>query len=304
MIKKRNLFNVIEFFNENEIHKYTKLLEKVINEFLSDYLPEVKYEEFICNYTNHESITMKIIAYRFYLELININFFDIVISKLVNLNIFKKNEIKKHPVFYLRISSPDKSINSLLESQPHYDRSYNLFAYSYWLALKNINQSTGGLCFFNQSSEIKTMFEVPWGEPNRFNFDKYYQSHNIIDPIIRNSIIHPNLRAGKAYMFDSNVLHGATKPLSDIRISFDFRFLTKNEILKANKRVQKIINFFNDDPCSIILKNLLLFGDEKILLKYNNSLKIKNDIKPLINNYEFLNPNKKIHWSIENSFIT
>jgi hypothetical protein len=241
---------------------------------------------------------MKAAAYRFASPEIMKELFDSVISE-GGLNL---KDYLLHPVFYLRISKPNLTNNALLDSQPHYDRSFGIYSYSFWLALEDASIESGGLCFFHDS--VEDIFKIDWNSPNKYNYDKYLEDHKNIDSKISNKIIYPNIKAGSAYKFDSNILHAATKSLSEVRLSFDFRIVEKNKLIDADDRTKKIFYSFNDNIALSNAKNLKLLGDEigmnRLISKYElNPL----DFSFLTPKTDILIPKNKLSWRTEYSWI-
>lgn len=191
-----------------------KRAEDTLAEIHDDYFSQKSFEAFRVEHMGHESLVMKLVAYRF---------FSMDIAKRLR-DLLDLPDMLIHPVFYLRFSYPgtyysEKQRGAFLDSQPHYDTSYGLNARTYWLALEDIDEETGGLCSFS-SQEILNHF--PSGEKNRYNLDKYWDAASEIDPMLRLGTVAPSIRAGDILTFDSNMLHGATKPQSRRRISLDF----------------------------------------------------------------------------------
>lgn len=302
MLKKQS---VIELFDESEISKYRRLFFETIDEIKNDYFNEISTREFTESYINFESVVMKAIGYRFYLKILNDSFFDQVSEKVKYVNKENNSEYLRHPIFYTRIAYPEKNISdlSLLSSQPHYDRSYDLYAYTLWLALENIDMETGGLCFFNNNEQVDKFFKVKWGEKNKYNFDLYEANHNEIDPLIHDKIIHPKLNAGQAYLFDSNILHCGTRSKSKNRVSFDFRFVNKKALEKTDVKTKTLFDLFSNKPHEILSKNLFLIGDYIAANKINSNVESSLPYELVNSKLDIKIPNQKLSWRFENSFI-
>ena len=268
-----------------------------IDSIYYDYFSNESYESFQENHLFHESVVMKCAAYRFASPEVTKELFSAAIRACE----FNEEDYIFHPVFYLRISKPTIN-NALLDSQPHYDRSFGLFAYSFWLALEDASTDTGGLCFFEDS--VESFFKVDWNEPNIYNYDKYMCNYKEIDALIKGMIIPPELDAGAAYMFDSNTLHGATKPKTAVRLSFDFRIAEKSSVSDLDLRSKTIFNTYKDGVALSNAKNLRLLGDfigaERLQKKYLLSASLINNINA---HTDISLPKNKLSWRTEYSWI-
>jgi hypothetical protein len=99
-------------------------------------------------------------------------------------------------------------------------------------------------------------------------------------------------------------LHAATKSLSEVRLSFDFRIVEKNKLIDADDRTKKIFYSFNDNIALSNAKNLKLLGDEigmnRLISKYElNPL----DFSFLTPKTDILIPKNKLSWRTEYSWI-
>jgi len=290
-----------DIFTSKEIILYRDIYNSVKKTLINDY----GLVDFNNYYSNHESPTMKAIAYRFYGKLLETNFFQAAEIALKE----NRNEddvtYLRHPIFYARTSYPNSNINDLplLEGHPHFDRAYLIPAYSLWLALDIVNKETGGLCFFDQTDEIVDLFNVGWGNLNKFSYDTYIKNHKKLDVILKNNILHPNLNEGQAYIFNSYTLHGSTRPLTKRRLSFDFRFVRKNDLLKCAPLSIRLVEAFNNDPLDILSKNMFLIGD------YIEAKRLNSKIESLFSNIhvnkvaDITVKNQKMNWRLENSFL-
>ena len=166
---------------------------KYLNVLRNDYL-KIDDKSFYNDFVFHESVLMKCLAYRFADETLWLTlkkkllpYLERVLHKK-NLNI---DDFFIHPLFYCRLSDPKyKNENSntshFLDSQPHYDRSFNLEAFTFWLALEEINKETGGLCFFEIDENIKNITE--WTKEHPDYSDYHSQKNNIYLNIVSNSM--------------------------------------------------------------------------------------------------------------------
>jgi hypothetical protein len=211
--------------------------EATLREVHQDYFPQKSFGAFRMEHLGHESLVMKLVAYRFFtMDIAN------------RLRALVGPEMLIHPVFYLRFSYPDihyseKQRAAFLDSQPHYDTSYGLDAQTFWLALDDVDEETGGLCSFS-TQEIHDHF--PSGETNRYNLDRYWDAAADLDPMLRLGTVAPAIAAGDILTFDSSMLHGATKPITRKRISLDFRLIPQDTFI-IDRGVRRIFDAVNED---------------------------------------------------------
>lgn len=226
--------------------------ETILSQIHQDYFPQKSFETFKVDHLGHESLVMKLVAYRFFtMDIAN------RLRELVGPGMLI------HPVFYLRFSYPDTNYSTaFLDSQPHYDTSYNLNAQTFWLALCDIDTESGGLCSFN-SEEIHDHF--PAGETNRYNLDRYWDAAPEIDPMLREGTVSPAIQAGDILTFDSSMLHGATKPISRKRISLDFRLMPKQLLVGKDSTVKNIFYAVNEDLDDCNKRNIAAYSRQDIL---------------------------------------
>lgn len=245
--------------------EYTKELSdrasQCLHQLHQDYLPQISTEDFFCNYMGHTSVYAKLLAYRFFTTEIFLKLRDRIQNKVKGL--YGPGELLLHPIFYLRFAfpgnmSPVKYRDSFLGSQPHYDRAYSLYAFSFWTALENIDEQTGGLCFFS-SKEVIDVFKP--GVKNRYNLDLYNEAAAKLDPLIKSAYVQPSLLPGSILTFDSNTLHGATKPTTKDRVSMDFRLVWASEVEKGDPKTREIVRVFNTSPTYCNAMNLLSLKD-------------------------------------------
>ncbi len=249
--------------------------QECIKELHVDYFAEKSFMEFCCEHLGHVSIAAKILAYRYF----NTDIFRKLYQSLVPLaeNVYGAEDLVLHPIFYLRYTFPELPQTeqhrlAFLDSQPHFDRSYGIKAFTFWIALVDIDDQTGGLCYF---TDPKVVAEFSAGEKNRYNMDGYFENAVQVDSSLKPVAIQPHLKKGGVLTFDSNVLHGATKPKSKWRISFDVRLIPKEELLRADPRVQRTINLFHRSPTLCNANNLLFLGDYKGAARHFQSLSME-----------------------------
>ena len=230
-----------------------------------EYFYDMSTSEFEQKYLFHESVVMKCATHRVF----DNDLFSLIRTRIENIffqdSSYKELKFDFHPVFYARITKSNvivdyRRLHAALDSQPHFDRTYNTNALSFWVALERIGQETGGLCFFNPTPEIKSTFRIKKNSLNRFNMNLYLDNYKTIDSLLVNHIIHPDINSGEAYLFDSTILHGATKPINKMRVSFDFRIITEDRGSKNLER-DTITEVFNRHIDLSNAMNLLYLGD-------------------------------------------
>jgi len=271
-----------------------------VDSIFLDFFRQSQYETFELEHLYHEAVVMKAAAYRFAKPDVMNKLFTAAVQALG----YCADDFLIHPVFYLRQSKPrgESPNGALLDSQPHYDRSFGAHAESFWLALEDANRETGGLCFFCGPAE--ELFKIEWGESNRFNYDGYVLNSKAIDPLIKDHIIHPSLPAGFAYHFDSDTLHAATKPESAARLSFDFRIVRKSVVSTLDERSKLIIYKFNDNIALSNAKNLKILGDDLGVADLVNYFDLdREEIKNIPSQFSITKPFGKVAWRSEYSWI-
>jgi hypothetical protein len=276
-------------------------VNSIVDAIYNDYFSKISRNIFNTKYLDSESVVSKCIAYRFAEPEVLNNIFSKTLQK------FKYNlkDYCLHPIFYVRKSfyNNNNKSNSILETQPHYDNSYSVFANTCWLALANVNKNTGGLCFFKNDKNIERLFKMPFKERNKYNFEKYYSDANKIDKIIKKKIIFNNLKKGGVCIFDSKKLHGGIRGKNSIRMSFDFRFYHKNQLIKTSAKNRKILNFFRENHAYSNAKHLFILGDkigsEYYIKKYNLDKQMVESTAPRKN----LKKDLKMHWSDEYAWL-
>ena len=278
---------------------------RIIFNIYCDYFSHITYEEFEAQNLFHESVVMKCAAYRFAdPELLQSILYP---NAIKHTNLFTTENTLIHPIFYLRKSKKyatesDRKDDYFLDGQPHYDRSFNMPAQSFWLALRDANIQTGGLCFFKEG--LDQLFHIKWGNKNKYSTALYQSEYQKLDPSIIPRVIHPDIKSGGAYTFNSNELHGSTKPISGTRLSFDFRILLSSELEKTDERSKRLILTFNDNIALSNAKNLFSIGDVKGANKYIKNYKLNpEDIVSIKQLHVAPKSSQLLHWSAEYSFI-
>lgn len=238
---------------------------KCVNEIYEDYFTKKKsFTQFLEENMGHTSLVAKCLAYRFFSsEIFNRLRSDLraPIEK-----IYGCTDYVMHPIFYYRMSyaslyREERHRNAFFDSQPHYDRSFNLHAFSFWMALEDVDSESGGLCYFDNQETIDIF--KPVNGKNVYNYDKYLESAHEVDLWVRPNTVQPHLPAGSLFTFNSDLLHAATKPTTRRRLSCDFRMLPVSEVQKADPATARIIQEFNRSPSFSNALNLLLLGDNR-----------------------------------------
>ena len=254
--------------NEIETKKFNELINSEMVQLYKDYEnTETTFEDF-CNQTIwHESIGMKILANRLLLKL-GPKWIEEKLKTAIK-KIDPDSQYYLHPIFYLRITSPEIShehtiSSALFDSQPHYDRSFGLKAFSFWIALVDVAEDTGGLCFFNKHKNVEKLFPSQQ-RINKYDSTNYLRHHDFVDKQMYRFVQHPKLSSGQAYVFSWYDLHGATKPIDKKRISFDIRIHDQMILNKENKPF--ILYAFQRSINLSMLLSLYQYGDEEFFIK-------------------------------------
>lgn len=264
--KVANLLNNIEseFFHNVAINEVEQLYKdyKFENENFNDFCEKTIW---------HESIGMKILATRILLKA-GPNWIHDKLNLAMN-NFDPNQKYFLHPIFYFRMTSPNINHkhtikDALFDSQPHYDRSFGIKAFSFWLALVDINDETGGLCFFKKGSSVNELFPSE-SKINQYDSTKYVKNHRFVDKAMSNHIKRPKLKKGQAYVFSWYDLHGATKPASKQRISFDIRVHDLN--VQEKDQNPFILYAFQRSATLSIFLSLYEYGDKEFFTQ-NKSL--------------------------------
>ncbi len=280
-----NLIHLTSVLPIDYVNILRKRAEEELNIMYQDYFAGKKFSDFQNSHLGHESLVMKLVAYRFMTT-------ETKQELILRLNshvkkIYGGSDFLFHPVFYLRFSFPGVYYSkehqaAFLDSQPHFDRSFNVNAFSFWLALDDVDEESGGLCSF-QGHEVQEHFKLSDEGRNRYNYNGYLEASAAIDPVLRRSTVAPAIRSGDMLTFDSTLLHGATKPYSRRRVSFDFRLVSKKELSSASVTVKRMFEEINSDLDLCNAKNLMVLGDSL------GSSRILRQIGNLRKNDEILN---------------
>ena len=298
------------------IDRLVKRADEVIRGIHADYFADKSYKEFLSGHFHKESVMAKVASIRFASGGVLGELKDAVVP--VAREVYKDEEYTFHPIFYLRLSAPDffqseRQDVALLDSQPHYDRPFGLKAYTFWLALEEANYETGCLCSFTKK-EIHEHFECPWEEKNRYNYDRYLEVAAEIDPMLSEGIYSPGAKPGDLLSFDWTVLHGATRPQTRRRLSFDFRLVPRSHLATSPTGSVRVIDAMEEsvDICNV--NNLILIGDfigaSRILNDLGNSSKTRelNNIADAflhrVPDASMLAPGANFSWRQEYEWLT
>ncbi|MEQ8733915.1 MAG: phytanoyl-CoA dioxygenase family protein [Rhodospirillaceae bacterium] len=277
---------VVDLLSIDEVSEFAASAEQEIKSMKEDYFNDLSDEKFGADYIFHESVIMKALAYRW----ATADRFDLLAEKAVaalnnsnNVREACRDDFLVHPIFYLRQSKPgyvrdNIKRQALLDGQPHYDRAFGVFAFTFWVALRDASIETGGLAFFKNSNELDKEFKIDWGDRNKYNYDKYVDACSSLDQLLSETLIHPRIDAGSAYLFHSNILHGSTKALKDTRLSFDFRLIHKDDLNTASKEDQYLIMKFNEDINLSHCYGLHFLGDSKGIERHPSRSDVVNNI--------------------------
>ena len=271
---------------------------------------------FHAQFVFHEAVIMKCAAFRFATSALLANLKQRLVPEVIRfqqdagMEPDTSESLLVHPILYFRVTQPGnvqspEQADAFMDSQPHYDRAFGAYAYSCWLAMTEVGDETGGLCFFRDSADVDRHFGIKPDEKNRYNYDNYVRDRNIVDPVLRAALIPPKLHAGQAYLFDSNTLHGATKPKSRMRISFDFRLVSKREVARLDQGARTVVERFNEDINFSNAMNLLVLGDEdgaeQVCPGFRKRISGSHDaIEP---RYDLSVPLQKFSWRDEYSWV-
>ena len=235
--------------------------ESVLEGIYNDYFSHKSFPQFQSQHLGHTSLAMKIAAYRFATAEILMQLKELLRPHVER--IYGATDLLIHPIFYLRFSFPgvyysEKQNAAFLDSQPHYDSSYGIEAFTIWMGLDDVDGETGGLRWFS-TPEILDHFSM--GSGNRYNHISYWEATPSIDPMLRRGTVSPAVSAGDVLTFDTSVLHGGTKPRTKRRVSFDFRLVEPANLNAAPVSVRRIFDDVNSalDLCNA--NNLILLGD-------------------------------------------
>lgn len=305
---KLNLYNMNykilkDFLKKEELNFFKKSLYTEIHSLHKDYYSRMNFNDFFNKMFTTQNRLMRALSYRF----LNKNKF-IKLKNKINENIFI------NPLFYVFVINKnffksELEKKALLDTQFHYDFPFSLYSNTYWVALDDVNEDTGTLCF-PKTRRLITKFLPYKNFKNRYNLDKYYKNASKLDPLVRKDAVKLSLKAGSAVLWGSDICHGASraKKFGLRRISFNFRTISKKILYLSNAKTIRFVEEFNENIDTFNFLNLLYIGDYKYcersmknnrqLSKYKNYLNYlkSNKYKNLIKSSSFL------RWQEEYSF--
>ena len=245
-----------------KIEKISGLKKEVEN--LNNFV-ELNYYQLIRDYSysfDKKKLLNSFLKQRLFSRLLAFRSFQSKVIKPI-LNKIKKKIGKNFylaPLFYIRYCYPYEYFNSnhkkaLLYTEPHYDKyTFNNKGMSFWIPLKHTNAESGTLCYLKKNWILEELF--PINLKNRFNIKNYLEIYNEIDPFLKKQIRNVYCKKGDILYFDQNVLHGASGPITKIRLSVNFQ-VTFSKKFKNNQDFF-VTNYYLEEKNLI---NSLIFGD-------------------------------------------
>jgi ectoine hydroxylase-related dioxygenase (phytanoyl-CoA dioxygenase family) len=151
-------------------------------------------------------------------------------------------------------------IDNVVAAPLHYD-SYGAPTLTTWVPLQNITAQTGSLCFTYSQNLIK----LTGAGLSPYDMHTIGLSEEIKNSYInslRNELEYVECNAGQVFIFDKNLLHGSTYPISAERVSVDIRWI-KSELSESDnrQRIQKTLLRIRRNA----LRAIYLNGDTKFL---------------------------------------
>ena len=239
-----------------------ELRERAFNCFATvkeDYFSEMSEEDYQLIYQDINSVA-RCISVRFFNQKVMTDINNYLLPHIETLT--QRTDYMICPLYTLRLYHPNIYISeahekAFLQTEPHYDNGFGNHGISIWLPLESIDHETGGLCEFT-TKEIQR--EFPETERNRFNFDRYLEHFESVDPLLRKGTHQSTLPIGDV-LIHFNVLHGATKPKGRSRLSFNFRLIPETELSDKAKNIQELYRLMNKSLPLFNALNLANLGD-------------------------------------------
>ena len=160
------------------------------------------------------------------------------------------------PLYTLRCYYPSVYVSerhekALLQTEPHFDNGFGNEGVSIWVPFNDIDDETGGLCEFTNDEEIAK--EFPKSPRNRYTFDAYLDRSEEIDPILRKGVHQPHVRSGGA-LLHWDLIHGATKPQTKPRLSFNFRIVPESQLSDKPENIKRLHRLYSSsfDTCAAL----------------------------------------------------
>lgn len=285
----------------DQVSSLQRRAETVMEQLKQDYFAEKSDAAFRAKHLGHTSLVAKLAAYRFF----DTETFNVLkeCAQKPAVEIYGADSLVLHPIFYLRFSYPgshqsDLQRRAFLDSQPHFDRSFGLHAYSFWLALDDIDADSGGLASFSGPASQK---EFATDGRNRYDYETYLKCSATLDPILKKEIATYRASAGDLLTFDSTVLHGATKATCRRRLSLDFRLVDIEQVQAAPKEVQRIFLAFNENVTLSNARNLIFLGDRVGAQRLSNAA--SSLACPPGRTRRILEPGMQMRWQDEYAYL-
>jgi hypothetical protein len=283
-----NILNLKKLIPVEKIYSINTLLQQSIRNLKLDLAID---DELDFNFLmQKESLASRFLGYRF----INTDVMSPIVDAVSNWLSANKIPGKWYfsPLIYPRICRPDYAViknNALLYTEPHYDKIDGLNPFwGVWVPLEEVNEDSGGLCYFDMPSEIREA-HFPASRKN-FTLKSYITEHKEVDRIVAPYLRVISAMPGDVILFNEKCLHGATKPISKNRISINFQMIHESTLSKLSEFEQLKIIYSNAYLDELNLINLFNLGDIKFV---KNNLEILN--KQVIHEEILNQQRKKIH---------
>jgi hypothetical protein len=270
-----NIINLKQLISAEKINSINSDLHLSIEDLMCDLAIDNKSE--FNSLIQKESIASRILGYRFTNTTAMNPIIDAVSGWLSSNKIPGKWYFS--PLIYPRICRPNYEViknNALLYTEPHYDKIDGLSPFwGVWVPLEEVNEETGGLCYFDMPNEIREI-HFPASKKN-FTLKSYITDHKNVDQIVAPYLRVISATPGDVILFNEKCLHGATKPISKNRISINFQMMhesilgklsgfEKLKIIYANRYLDELnlINLFNLGDSKFVIKNLDVLNKQVI----------------------------------------
>ena len=294
--------------------------EETLHQVHADYFPQKSFEDFQKGHMTHAlpGVIPKIMSYRFFNSELVTSLRECLKDKVATAhNSEEASQLLFHPIFYLRFSWPNIYLSKnptepFMDSQPHYDIGFGLPAYVFWVPLVEINEDTGGLCYW-KGEKVFELFPSPTNK-NTYSYETYLEAAPTIDGDLRRDVVSHELEVGDVLTFDGTLLHGAIRPQKSVRISIDFRFVLPSKVRGCSETVQQMFKEVNESFDLTRAQNLMSIGDflgaarilEHLSQKTNNIMlsKVAEVMKACPPQPEILKESSCYHWSNEYRWIS
>lgn len=260
-----NIINLNKLIPAEKIHSINTLLQQSIRSLMLDLVID---DELDFNFLiQKESLASRFLGYRFSNTAVMSPIVEAVSSWLSANKMPGKWYFSS--LIYPRICRPNYAVinnNALLYTEPHYDKIDGLNPFwGVWVPLEEVNEDTGGLCYFDMPNEIREA-HFPASKKN-FTLKSYITEHKNIDKIVAPHLRVISAKPGDVILFNEKCLHGATKPISKNRISINFQMIHETVLTKLTKFEQLKTIYANRYLDELNLINLFNLGDNKFVTK-------------------------------------